>query len=276
MCLILVAWRVHPDYPLVVAANRDEFFARPTAPAAFWKDAPQVLAGRDLEAGGTWMGVTRTGRFAALTNFRDPAQNRSGAPSRGTLVADFLAGEETPHTCLERIAPRASQCNGYNLLVGDGETLWWSSNMGGEPRRLESGVYGISNHLLDTPWPKVGAGKAALAQALDSLPDDQALFGLLQDDGIHPDEHLPQTGISLDWERLLSSAFVKSPDYGTRSSTVLSIGRDGWVGFDEQTWLQGAQRGPRLHYRFTSPARGTESPVDRSDVPSSDAGCRPP
>ena len=250
MCLILVAWQVHPDYPLVVAANRDEFFARPTAPAAFWKDASQVLAGRDLEAGGTWMGVTRTGRFAALTNFRDPAQNRAGAPSRGRLVADFLVGDETPLACLARIAPHARQCNGFNLLVGDGETLWWSSNMGGEPRRLEPGVYGVSNHLLDTPWPKVGAGKTALAHALDRLPDDEALFALLQDDGIHPDERLPQTGIPLEWERLLSSAFVKSPGYGTRSSTVLTIGRDGWTAFDEQTWLPGAQRGQRLRYRF--------------------------
>ena len=269
MCLILVAWRVHSDYPLVVAANRDEFFTRPTAPAGFWCDAPAVLAGRDLEAGGTWMGVTRTGRFAALTNFRDPAQNRAGAPSRGRLVADFLVGDETPQACLERIAPYAGECNGYNLLLGDGETLWWSSNMGGEPRRLEAGVYGVSNHLLDTPWPKVGAGKTALAQALDRLPDDEALFGLLQDDAIHPDEHLPQTGISLDWERLLSSAFVKSPGYGTRGSTVLSIRRDGWVGFDEQTWLPGAQRGQRVRYRFRLQADGIAAP-------SSGAGCRLP
>ncbi|MCK9388633.1 MAG: NRDE family protein [Sulfuritalea sp.] len=252
MCLILVAWRVHRDYPLVVAANRDEFFARPTAPAAFWKDAPQILAGRDLEAGGTWLGITRSGRFAALTNFRDPAQNRSGAPSRGRLVADFLAASEAPPAYLERIAPRASQCNGYNLLVGDGETLWWSSNMGGESRRLEPGVYGVSNHLLDTPWPKVGAGKTALAQAIDRLPEDEALFQLLRDDGIHPDEQLPHTGVPLDWERLLSSAFVKSPDYGTRSSTVLCMGRDGWTSFDEQTWLPSAQRGERLRYRFIS------------------------
>ena len=250
MCLILVAWRIHRDYPLVVAANRDEFFARPTAPAAFWKDAPQVLAGRDLEAGGTWMGVTRSGRFAALTNFRDPAQNRSGAPSRGALVADFLAGDETAQAYLERIDGDGRRCNGYNLLVSDGETLWWSSNMGGEPRPLPAGVYGVSNHLLDTPWPKVGAGKTALAQALDGLPADEALFRLLQDDGIHPDEHLPQTGIPLDWERLLSAAFVKSPDYGTRGSTVLCVGQDGWASFDEQTWLPGAQRGERMRYRL--------------------------
>ena len=260
MCLILVAWRVHPGYPLVVAANRDEFFARPTVPAAVWKDAPQVLAGRDAEAGGTWMGVTRTGRFAALTNFRDPAQNRSGAPSRGALVAEFLTGSEAPQDYLERIAARGSKYNGYNLLAGDGETLWWSSNMGGSPRQLEPGVYGVSNHLLDTPWPKVGAGKTALAQALDRLPDDRALFALLQDDGVHADEHLPQTGIPLDWERLLSSAFVKSPDYGTRGSTVLCVGSDGWTSFDEQTWLPGAKPGARLRYRFSlsAPWSGAE------------------
>jgi uncharacterized protein with NRDE domain len=251
MCLILIAWRVHPTYPLVVAANRDEFFARPTEPAAFWKNAPQVLAGRDVQAGGTWMGVTRNGRFAALTNFRDPAQNRSGAPSRGALVAEFLTRTAKPQDYLEGIAARGSDYNGYNLLAGDGETLWWSSNMGGEPRQLEPGVYGVSNHLLDTPWPKVGAGKTALAQALDQLPDDRALFNLLRDDDIHPDEHLPQTGIPLDWERLLSSAFVRSPDYGTRSSTVLCVGSDGWTSFDEQTWLPGAKPGGRLRFRFS-------------------------
>lgn len=250
MCLILVAWRVHPDYPLVVAANRDEFFARPTAPAGFWKDAPQVLAGRDLEADGTWMGVTRNQRFAALTNYRDPAQNRSDAPSRGALVAGFLTGDETPQAYLERIGPYGKRCNGYNLLVGDGVTLWWASNMGGAPRQLESGVYGVSNHLLDTPWPKVGAGKTALARALELLPDDEALLELLRDDGIHPDAHLPQTGVPLDWERLLSSAFVKSPSYGTRGSTVLCMDKNGWIGFDEQTWLAGAQRGERRRYRF--------------------------
>lgn len=250
MCLILVAWRVHPDYPLVVAANRDEFFLRPTAPAAFWQDAPQVLAGRDLDAGGTWMGLTRRGRFAALTNFRDPAQTRQDAPSRGKLVADFLSGEGAPEAYLARIAEEARRCNGFNLLAGDRETLWWSSNMGGAPRALEPGVYGVSNHLLDTPWPKVGAGKTALAQALDRLPDDQPLFDLLRDDGIHPDEQLPQTGVPLDWERLLSSAFVKSPDYGTRSSTVLYLSRDGAASFDEQTWLPGAQRGQRIRHRF--------------------------
>lgn len=267
MCLILVAWRVHPEYPLVVAANRDEFFARPTAPAMFWEDAPQVLAGRDLDAGGTWMGVTRTGRFAALTNYRDPVQNRNGAPSRGRLVADFLVGDEEPQAYLARIAARASQHNGYNLLVSDGDTLWWWSNMGGEACRLQAGVYGVSNHLLDTPWPKVGAGKTALMQALDRLPDDQALLDMLQDDDIHADEHLPRTGVPLDWERLLSSAFVKSRDYGTRGSTVLCVRRDNSVSFDEQTWLPGAKRGLRLRYRFTMVRCGM--PASMNSGPSS-------
>jgi uncharacterized protein with NRDE domain len=252
MCLIFVAWRVHPGYPLVVAANRDEFLARPTTSAGFWSEAPDILAGRDLEAGGTWMGITRSGRFAALTNYRDPAQMRSGAPSRGSLVSGFLAGHASPEAYLDQIAPIAHQCNGYNLLVGDGESLWWSSNVSGMSRALSPGVYGVSNHLLDTPWPKVGAGKTALNRALDALPDENGLFELLRDDSLHPDEHLPQTGVPLDWERLLSAAFVKSPTYGTRSSTVFIRDAGGRIVFDEQTWLPGAAIGPRQRFGFAS------------------------
>jgi uncharacterized protein with NRDE domain len=162
MCLILLAWKVHPAYPLVVAANRDEFFVRPTAAATFWQDAPQVLAGRDLEAGGTWMGITRSGRFAALTNFRDPAQNRSGTPSRGALVAEFLAGNEAPQGLSRTHCRTGRRIQRLQPAGGDGDALWWSSNMGGLPRQLGPGVYGVSNHLLDTAWPKVGAGKTAL------------------------------------------------------------------------------------------------------------------
>lgn len=249
MCLILVAWQAHPDYPWVIAANRDEFFARPTAAAGFWQEAPQVLAGRDLQAGGTWLGITRSGRFAALTNYRDPAQNRQ-LPSRGALVADFLTGSETPEDYLARIAASGINYNGYNLLLGDGQSLWWASNVTGETRLLLPGIYGVSNGLLDTSWPKVDAGKTALTRAIDCLPDNQALFDLLQNDAIHPDEHLPSTGVPQEWERLLSAAFVKSPAYGTRSSTVLYQQHDGWLTFDEQTWLAGAQRGVRIRYRF--------------------------
>ncbi|MDP3136967.1 MAG: NRDE family protein, partial [Burkholderiaceae bacterium] len=143
MCLILLAWQAHPDYPLVIAANRDEFFARPTVQAAFWAEAPQVLAGRDLQAAGTWLGVTRHGRFAALTNYRDPAQNQQ-LPSRGALVAGFLAGNETPKNYLARIAASGVRYNGYNLLLGDGQSLWWASNVVGETRPLAPGIYGVS------------------------------------------------------------------------------------------------------------------------------------
>lgn len=251
MCLILVGWRVHPDYPLVVAANRDEFFARRTAAADFWPGG-EILAGRDLKAGGTWLGVTRAGRFAVLTNYRDPAQQRLDAASRGRLVADFLESAEPAEAWLDALAPAAAGYNGFNLIVSDGGTPCWYSNVSHERRGLEPGVYGVSNHLLDTPWPKLVAGKSALARALEALPDERPLFALLRDDSIHPDEALPRTGVSLDWERLLSSAFVRAPGYGTRSSTVLLIGRDGTTVFDEQTWLDGGRPGPRARFRFSS------------------------
>lgn len=250
MCLILVAWRVHADYPLAVAANRDEFFARPTLPAGFWTDAPDVLAGRDLDAGGTWLGCTRSGRFAALTNFRDPAGQRAGLPSRGQLTSDFLRSDSKPMAYLEQLASRAASWNGFNLLVGDGETLCCFSNVSGVPHSLAPGVYGLSNHLLDTPWPKVAAAKSAMASALEALPDLAPMFALLRNASMHPDEQLPQTGVSREWERILSAAFVTAPDYGTRCSTVLLCGGDGHITFDELTWLSGAGSGGRARFCF--------------------------
>lgn len=253
MCLILLAWRAHRRYPLVVAANRDEFFVRPTAPARFWDDAPQVLAGRDLEAGGAWLGITRGGRFAALTNFRDPERNRPGAPSRGELVASFLRGSESPSAYLEQIAPRAGEYNGFNLLVGKAREMRYFSNVSEESAHigaLPPGIYGLSNHLLDTPWPKVARGKSALAAALDALPDTGPLFDLLRDEQPAPDEELPRTGVSLDWERLLSAAFIRSPTYGTRSSTVVLRDRAGWTNFTEQTWNADGSPGQRVEKSF--------------------------
>jgi uncharacterized protein with NRDE domain len=251
MCLILFAWKVHPDYPLVVAANRDEFYARPTALAAFWSDAPAVLAGRDLEAGGTWMGLTCSGRFAALTNYRAPEHHLAGRPSRGRLVADFLTATSPALDYLEQSSAYGRECNGYNLLVGDGERLGWASNVAGEIRELTPGIYGLSNHLLDTPWPKVGAGRTALTRVIEALPDQRGLFELLADDAVHPDHALPQTGVSLEWERLLSAAFIRSTTYGTRSSAVVCIGDDGFASLEEQTWLPGAVRGERRRFRFS-------------------------
>jgi len=185
MCLILLAWRAHPDYPLVVAANRDEFFTRPAAEAGWWPDRPDVFAGRDLEAGGSWLGLSRSGRFAGLTNFRDPARQRPDAPSRGALVADFLAGAESTDAALARLTLEGPLYNGFNLLLSDGDSLGIYESESGSARRLEPGLYALSNHLLDTPWPKVLAGKSRLARALRALPDDTPLVlsgGMLQVD----------------------------------------------------------------------------------------------
>ena len=250
MCLILLAWQAHPDYPLGVAANRDEFFSRRTAAADFWADAPDVLAGRDLEAGGTWLGVTRGGRFAALTNFRDPARNKTGAPSRGELVYRFLSGTQSPREYLAELEAVASAHNGFNLLFGDMESLWCFSNCGEGEQALAPGVYGLSNHLLDTPWPKVARGKSALNAALHALPDEAPLFALLRDDSIAPDEALPRTGVSLEWERLLSAAFVSFPGYGTRSASILLRDAAGNVRFIEQGFLPDSQPGERRAFVF--------------------------
>jgi len=250
MCLILLAWQVHPDYPLVVAANRDEFFARRTAAADFWDDAPDVLAGRDLEAGGTWLGMARDGRFAALTNYRDPSRNMPDAPSRGELVSRFLAGRESPQAYLELLESSASRYNGFNLVFGDLGEMRYFSNCGEREQALSPGVYGLSNHLLDTPWPKVARGKSALSVALQALPDQAPLFALLEDDRIAPDEALPRTGVSLEWERLLSAAFIRSCDYGTRSATVLLRGVDDRVRFSEQAFMPGGIPGERRTFSF--------------------------
>lgn len=236
MCLILLAYRAHPLYHLVVAANRDEFFQRPAATADWWDEQPDLLAGRDLEAGGTWLGVTRSGRCAALTNFRDPPAHRPDAPSRGGLVTGFLQGTATPADYLAALLPQADHYNGFNLLVADRETLHGYCNRGGGVTPLEPGVHGISNGLLNEPWPKVTRGRAALSQALADDPDPVALFTLLADRTRAPDAQLPDTGIGAEWERLLSSRFIAAPGYGTRCSTVLLWDVAGQVRFVERSY----------------------------------------
>jgi uncharacterized protein with NRDE domain len=243
MCLILLAHRAHPDYPLVFAANRDEFYDRPTAPAAFWQDAPHVLAGRDLTAGGSWMGVTRSGRWAALTNFRDPPAARPGRPSRGALVADFLRGEATPEDYIAAVAADAERYDGFNLLVGDlTRAVYFGNRMpdNAAPRRLEPGLYGLSNHLLDTPWPKVARGRRMLGQLMDAgAPTPEALLEILYDTEIAPANALPQTGVGADWERVLSASFIATPTYGTRASTALIIDHTLTATFVERSFLPG-------------------------------------
>ena len=238
MCLILVGWQSHPTYPLVVAANRDEFHTRPSTAAAFWQDAPHVFAGRDLQAGGTWLGMTRGGRFAALTNFREGRAALPGAPSRGSLVANFLRGQQSISAYLEDVQPRCEAYGGFNLLLGDGERLACFSNRQAGVQWLAPGIYGLSNHLLDTLWPKLAAAKTAFAQALDKLPLLAPCFELLADREIVADAHLPETGVPLAWERVLSAIFVAAPEfgYGTRASTVLSARHDGQLEFVERSF----------------------------------------
>lgn len=218
MCLIVVGWQVHAAYPLLLAANRDEFHARPTAAAARWPDAPQIVGGRDLEAGGTWLSVSAGGRLAAVTNVREPGMAK-GARSRGELTRNFLLGSESALDYATQID--TSAYSGYNLLLSDGEELVYASNRDGAPRVLAPGIYGLSNHRLDSPWPKLEKARTAFAQALVTLPDENAFFSLLTDREIVADDKLPQTGVPLEWERLLSAVFVQSASYGTRASTVV-------------------------------------------------------
>ena len=209
MCLILVAVRVHPEYPLIVAANRDEFYARAAERAAFWKDCPGILAGRDLEAMGTWMGVSRAGKFAAVTNYRG-GRDANAAESRGLLVTRFLEDDVSANAYVTEVARRGRDYSGFNLLAEDGDELWWCSNRGGEPRRLEPGVYGLGNFLLDTP--EVSENKAQLARSIETAPSIEPLFGVL------------------------AAARIVAPQYGTRCSTVLIRGRDGRLQYAERAY----------------------------------------
>jgi uncharacterized protein with NRDE domain len=227
MCLIVFAWQVIPGMPLIAAANRDEFYDRPATPAAWWEDHPQVYAGRDLQGGGTWLGVTRTGRFAALTNIRAPSEKRSDAPSRGALVADYLTGQTSAREYVDRIATNAGVFNGFNLLVGDCNELIWFSNRKNDDMRngqpLAPGIYGLSNDLLDTPWPKVVRTKAQFASLLCQGAPEEAYFEMLTDTTRTSDCRLPKTGVGIELERVLSAVCIKSPNYGTRVSTVVQL-----------------------------------------------------
>ncbi len=256
MCLILFAWQTHPAYRLVLAANRDEFYARPTAPAEWWPELPGVLAGRDLAGGGTWFGIDRQGRWAAVTNFRDPAARFPGPRSRGLLVRDYLAGDRTPLDFLREIASDSHRYHPFNLLAGDTTSLGYFGSRDGPPGELASGVYGLSNALLDTPWPKVAEGKSAFAGLLgaDHL-DPEHLFAILADRTCAPPERLPDTGVGRDWERQLSPRFIRTPEYGTRSSMVLLVGRDGHVRFSERTFGPGAPDRPANFSFATSSQR---------------------
>ncbi len=238
MCLILFAYNIHPVYHLVLGANRDEFFSRRAAPLSFWHDRPDILAGRDLKNMGSWLGITRSGRLAAITNFRDPAALKESAPSRGLLVSDFLDGSMPAPDYLEGIRKTGQDYNGFNLIVGDLSGIYYYSNRSGKIEALSPGLYGLSNHLLDTPWPKVVKGKKGLDSIIrqNRHISDRTVITLMADRRRFADETLPGTGMDLAWERRLSSIFIAGREYGTRSSAVILLEKSGKVTFTEQTF----------------------------------------
>lgn len=239
MCLVAFAWKVHPRYPLVLAANRDEFHRRATAPVHRWRDRATVLAGRDLTAGGTWLGLAASGRVAALTNYRQGLGDGLPRPSRGGLVSDALTTAEPIPEWLEALHRRGADYSGFNLVAGDADGLFHCSNRGpAGPAAVAVGVHGLSNHLLDTPWPKVERTTAALTDFLADAPalSPGDLFEILDDTSPAADDELPDTGIPRDLERLLSAPRIVSPDYGTRSSTALIVDRRGLAMMAERTF----------------------------------------
>lgn len=243
MCLIVLALGVHPRFPVVLAANRDEFFARPTAAAAAWTDLPQIIGGRDLEKGGAWLATSTRGAFAAVTNFRDPAQRHPDPRSRGALVADFLTGTVSAASYVQTVVEQGDRYDGFNLITGDDTGVWYGSNRGGGVVRLRPGIHGLSNHLLDTPWPKVRRSGAAAVAALELHDDalESAMLDVLADDAGASDTDLPDTGVGLEWERRLAPAFIRGEAYGTRCSTVVLAGVDGRGTLTERTFGSGGQ-----------------------------------
>lgn len=268
MCLLFLSYRTTPGYRLVVAANRDEFLRRSTAPLAFLDAEKTILAGRDLQGGGTWLGITAQLKFAAITNYRQPGANREDAPSRGEILMDYLTGEEDAEHYIRALAENGADYNGFNLLLGDSRDLYYYSNRSVGPQPLAPGFYGLSNHLLDTPWPKVVRGKALLYPDMVEAKhlDPMLLFDPLADNLRPPDDQLPDTKIGLEWERLLSTIYIDGADYGTRSSAVITVSDSGHIEFIEKTLHRSAAQGMTAQFvRHTMQA---------SLVPSSLAGER--
>ena len=241
MCIVYFAYNVRPDYPLILLANRDEFYARPSTPAHRWEDQPDIFAGRDLVSGGTWLGITRSGRIAAVTNYREPGAPK-GEVSRGNLVADFLKADAEPHEYLVDVQKRMHAYSGFNLLVGnfggDQREMSYLSNRSDGVQKLEAGIYGLSNHLLDTPWPKVRSGTERFSQFVH-LPDleKEAFFDLLADESLAEDADLPDTGVGYEIEKALSAIFIKTPVYGTRCSTVVTFSSSAEPELEERVFV---------------------------------------
>ena len=250
MCLIALAWDMHPKYKLILAANRDEFYQRPTAKAAFWEDQPNLLGGRDLQAGGTWMTITKKGRFAAVTNYRDLANIREDAASRGEIPTDFVNGQLRPEKFIQTLHEHAEDYNGFNVLVSDLREMDHYSNYERKINILKPGIYGLSNALLDTPWPKVELAKMNFESAINNSFTHEELLEVMTNTTIAPDEQLPDTGVPKEMERQLSAMCIRMENYGTCCSTVITVDRDGVVNFTEKSFPVGERKEGTAHFRF--------------------------
>jgi uncharacterized protein with NRDE domain len=236
MCLIFLSINKHPDFKLVVAANRDEFYNRKTAAADFWQDHPSIVGGRDLEAGGTWLAMSKKGRIAMVTNYRDLTNIKANAPSRGQLVTDYLLTRDSTLDYMSKVESVGKAYNGFNLIAGDLNDFYYYSNYTEGIQKINAGLHGLSNHLLDTAWPKVARGKKRVAEILKGKFNYKDLFTVLYDVETAADDLLPDTGVGLERERALSSMFIKSPGYGTRCSTVVLVNNDNEVLFVERVF----------------------------------------
>lgn len=251
MCLIVFANNVHPKYKLIFAANRDEFYERPTTSAEFWKDHTELLAGKDLQAGGTWMGITKKGKFAAITNFRDLKNHKPKAPSRGKITLNFLINNDQPEEYYNSLKPELNSFNGFNLIFGNIDELYYFSNETGGFQKLNPGIHGISNALLDTPWPKVEKSKKQIEILLNQNEiHPWEVMNILYDVTKANDENLPNTGVGIELERILSPVFISSEKYGTRCSTVVIVDKDNNVRFIEKTYLSGIGTFSNNEYKF--------------------------
>ncbi len=268
MCLLFFSYLTTPGYRLVVAANRDEFLVRPTAPLAFLDPAKTIMGGLDLQAGGTWLGITARKKFAAITNYRDPATNRPEAPSRGRILMNYLTGDTGAGEYLKTLATSGARYNGFNLILGDAVELFYYSNKNGKPpRKLGPGFYGLSNRLLDSPWPKVAKGKDLLRPHMveTAQVDPLQLLSILEDRDRPPDDSLPDTGVGIEWERLLSPIFIDSPSYGTRSSAVITVSEEGIISFTERTHRFGGKiKSQYIHLTMNGSAETGRAAEQRS------------
>lgn len=238
MCLLFIAYGLSQKYRLVVAANRDEFLKRPTASLDFLDNKDSILGGKDLLGGGTWLGISNTCRFGAITNFREGFGRKIDSPSRGEIISDFLASTKSAKSYLSTLSRKSHQYEGFNLILGDREALYYYSNKLDRTQKLKNGFYGLSNHLLNTEWPKVKRGRLLLRPYMvgKNQIDVNAIFTHLRDDLRPDDRTLPETGVGLDWERLLGTIFIDGVEYGTRSSAVLTVSYKGEIDYTEKTY----------------------------------------